>query len=687
MTAVRIEGEIVVDGELDEAEWRHAEPATDFIQRLPYTGRPATERTEARLLYDDRNLYVGVYCFDSAGPEGIVVKDIKRDFMTLESDGFQIVIDTFNDDRNSFLFAVNPAGGRWDMQIGADGAAGNRHWEGIWYSKTRITEAGWQAELAIPFKTLRFSKAADQIWGVNYERRVRRKSEDSYWSPLPAAYRLGRVSLAGTLDGISGVRQGRNLVVKPYVLTPFLRREGDDFDFQPDAGLDVKYSVSSQMTLDLTVNPDFAQVEADVQQINLTRFNLFFPEKREFFLENAGIFQFGRAVSTDARPDVMPFFSRRIGLSDDRRVVPIFGGARLSGRAGRFTMGMLSMQSDEFEETPSTNFSVLRLRRDVLRKSDIGAIFVNKQVSGGDYNRTYGADANFTLLNYLEFSSYILKTETPGLVGKDTAYDFELNWKDDFWDVGASHLSIGENFRPEVGYLARQAIRKSSGHFAITSRPGERMRLVRYWGPAVDLTYITDQQNVPESKAVDASMVVVFNSGATAEVGTESSFERLAEPFFIRGNQTIAAGDYRFRNWYALMSTDQHRLFSANAGVASGSFYDGDRNTYTVGMNFAPGYHFSTGVTWSHNDIELPSGDFSTNLVAARVGYLFSNRMFLNGLIQYNSDTRETSSNIRFNLIHRPLSDLYIVYNERRSSVGDVRERALIAKLTYAFDF
>jgi hypothetical protein len=685
MRAVRVREKIVIDGELNEPAWLLAEPATDFIQRLPYTGEPATEKTEVRLIYDDENLYVGAFCFDSAGGRGIVVKDIKRDFNTLQSDGFQIVLDTFHDHRNSYLFGTNPKGGTWDMMIGGDGAAGNSAWNGIWYLKTKITPKGWQVEMAIPFKTLRF--AENQVWGVNFERRVRRKHEDSYWSPLPAAFRLGRVSLAGDLEGIEGAKQGRNLYIKPYILTPVQRKEGEDLAFKPTAGFDLKYAVGSQSTLDLTAHTDFSQVEADEEKINLTRFDLFFPEKREFFLENAGLFGFGRSRTGGYRQDMMPFFSRRIGISPDRKLVPILGGARMTGRMGKYTMGLLSMETDTTDTAPSANYSVARVRRDILKKSDFGAIFVNKQESGGGYNRTYGVDANFRVLKYLELSSFLLKSDSPDLKGKDTAANFEAAWKDDLFDVEARFFSVGRNFNPEAGFLARKDMLESSAIFALTPRPKKHIPWIRQMGPTLSVDYFTDHDWAPQSKLLQGSFDAVFQNGGTLSIGQRSDSERLIKPFKIRPSQTIPVGDYTWDEFFASFVSDRSRLFSCDLGLTRGRFWNGDRNSYRVGFDTQPGYHFTAGATWTYNDVSLPSGAFHTSVLATRIRYSFTTRMFLNALIQYNSDTKEVSSNIRFNLIYRPLSDIYLVYNERRSSLGDVIERAFIVKVTYVLAF
>lgn len=708
MQAIRISGEITVDGKLDEPEWSRAEPAKDFIQKLPATGEPATEPTEVRLLYDQDNLYVGVYCFDSAGPAGIVVNDIRKDFMTTNSDGFQIVIDTYGDNRNGFLFATNPAAGRYDMQIGADGNRGNRDWDGIWDVDTEITEDGWQLEMAIPFRTLRFRSAEQQVWGVNFERRVRRKFEDSYWSPLPPQFRLGRVSLAGSLDGIEGVHQGRNAYFKPYVKIPYLKREDDDWDFQPTIGLEVlKWAVTPQLTFDATVNTDFSQVEADDVRINLTRFSLFFPEKRDFFLENADIFAWGRTErGPRGRPDVLPFHSRRIGLTDDNDIVSILGGARLTGRAGKYTLGLLNMQTGAFGEkppedsldpradtddeedeedevtyAPSTNFTVARVRRDILRQSDFGGIFINKQEVDGSYNRTYGLDTNFNFFRYLDINTYILKSDTPGLEDEDYAGNLQASWRDGFFEMQGGHLRVGDNFNPEVGFVQREGIHKTSGEFGITPRPRERIPWIRELNPSIQVDYFTNTENVLESRQIDGRFSVEFSESSRLSVSMESNFERLLEDDEIH-DIVIPAGDYNFDEVSASFRSNRSKMISIEARAGTGGFWNGDRDSYEFGLNFQPSYKLSASVELGHNDVALSGGSFTTDLVSSRVAYSFSNNMWFNALIQYNSDDREVISNLRFNWMFKPLSDLFLVYNERRTSDA-VLERAIILKLTY----
>ena len=694
ITALRVESTITIDGELDEQEWALAEPATDFIQQNPHTGEPSTERTEVRLLYDDENLYVGVYCFDSAGPEGLVVNRVNRDFPGFDDDGFGILLDTFDDNRNGFVFNTNPQGAKSDSQVGSDGSSYNRDWDAIWHVQSKITEAGWQTEIAIPFKSLRFHEAESHNWGVNFSRRIRRKNEETHWSPVPLPFGMSRVSQAGTLEGISGLRQGMNLRVKPYLSAPVVRLEGDDVDFKPEVGLDVKYGVSSQLTLDLTLNTDFAQVEADNQQINLTRFSLFFPEKREFFLENASIFQFGRQggirrIGGVRRrdSDVIAFFSRRIGISEDGGLIPVLGGARLSGRMGPYTLGLFSLQTDDFEETPSTNFSVIRVSRDVLQRSDVGGIFVNKEEGSGQYNRTYGIDGNFNFLNHLDVTSFFLKTETPGLRNEDMAGNIMTAWTDQRFVLEGQYLVVGENFNPEVGFVPRKGMERSRGRITWTPRPGERIPWIREFRVLNRVDYITDTSGSLETRQMETRFGMNFQNGSSFSVGRDFRFERLTEPFFIRPDEAIPPGDYDFSEYSALVVIDRSRMFSGEARLATGGFFNGNRDSYRFLFGFRHGYRFESEFTWTHNDITLPTGDFSTDLVITGLQYSFSTRMFLNALIQYNSELKEISSNIRFNWIHKPLSDFFLIYNERRSTTGEVIERALIGKLTYAFNF
>ena len=367
--------------------------------------------------------------------------------------------------------------------------------------------------------------------------------------------------------------------------------------------------------------------------------------------------------------------------------MPILGGVRLSGTAGSYRLGVLSMQTDRFEETPSTNFSVARVRRDILFNSDIGAIFVNKQVGSEEFNRTYGVDTNLNFFRYLDISSFLLRTDTSGIQGQDAAADVSVNWNDRLLDIKAEYLSIQDNFNPEVGFAPRTGIRKSTGELTVRPRPGEAIPWIREFRPSASVEYITNQENVLETRRVDQNISVSFEDSSNIWFTRRNRFERLDEPFEIREGQEIPVGDYPFVEYSTAFNTNRSRMFSGRVALRTGDFFDGEKSSYEMEFTFQPGYQLGADISWNYDDVNLPSGDFTTHLVTSRWRYSFNPYMFLNALIQYNSTLKEVSSNIRFNFIYKPLSDLFLVYNERRSTSGEVVERALIAKLTYVFDF
>ena len=358
----------------------------------------------------------------------------------------------------------------------------------------------------------------------------------------------------------------------------------------------------------------------------------------------------------------------------------------MTGKVSQYTLGLLSLQADDFKEIPSTNFSVVRLRRDVLSQSDIGMIFVNRHESGGRFNRTFGVDSKFTFSRFLHFSSFLLKSSTSGTSGENLAGRFRATWADPLLTLQASYFSIEEKFNAEVGFVPRTGIRKSSGLFRVRPRPGERMPSIREFEPSIKIDYITDQDSVLETRAIEGRFTVRFQGGGLIWFAGKSNFERLTEPFLIRSNLAIPVGDYPFNEYTLTLSTDKSRMFSGDVSAVTGDFFDGEKDSFRVAGRLQQA-QFQGEVSWSRDDVRLPAGTFETDLVAARLTYSFNPSMFVNALIQYNSDLREISSNLRFNFIHKPLSNLFLVYNERRASTGEVAERALIAKLTYVFSF
>ncbi|MCZ6491279.1 MAG: DUF5916 domain-containing protein [Acidobacteria bacterium] len=689
--AVRVEKGPILDGILDDAVWRFAPMVEQFVQQEPEEGDPATERTEVRVLYDARHLYIGVHAFDS-DPSGIIATEMRRDSdRILEEDNFQIILDTFNDFRSGYMFVTSPLGAKLEQQISEEGEGGNRggnsninrNWDGVWDAVARRTEDGWTAEISIPTATLRFRNSEVQTWGINFERNIRRKNEQVFWAPIPKAYTLTRVSLAGTLSGIRGLSQGMDLRLKPFLTSGFRSKRFRDApasnEFLRDAGLDMKYGVTSALNLDITLNTDFAQVEVDEQQVNLTRFGLFFPEKRDFFLENAGLFNVG-----DQERNASLFFSRRIGLSSNGQPIPVIGGARLTGKVGPHSIGLMEIQTAEAFETPGANFLVSRYSRDVLSRSRIGALFINKETSGQEhFNRTMALDANLALSNSIIVNSYVAKTSSPGVRDGDMSYYGRVSLLDPKWNLYAQFTDIQDNFNAEVGFVPRKGIRTTKVRFGPTPRPG-RFHL-RKVDPMYIVTYTTDQDNRLVSRRIHHMVGITLDDGTWINLVYNKYFEQLDEPFDIRSDVLIPAGTYRFNEAVMMIRTSRARKLYGWIRYSPQTFFDGFRKDYETGVGVRASSRLSAEVQYRRNDVQLPFGDFEVNLGTLRIDYAFSPRMTVRSLIQYNSARNETSTSIRFNWIYRPGSDIYVVYNDLRASLtADVpRDRQLVLKWTY----
>jgi len=716
LDAKRASGEIVIDGVLDEAAWKDAPIATNFIQNDPREGEPATFETEVRVLYDDENFYFGAFAHDP-DPEQIIVNDLTRDFNSRAGDAFSVILDTFHDERNGFMFITSPSGAKFDAQFVNEGREFNLDWDGVWHVKSRTTEDGWVAEIAIPFKTLRFGDADRQTWGVNFLRRNRRLNEDSFWAPVPRIHNGTRVSLAGTIENLEGLRPRRDIKVTPYAKGDITKESGLDTDGNVEAGVDAKIAVGSGLRLDLTVNTDFSQVEADVQQINLTRFSLFFPEKRDFFLENSGIFRFGPPTNprlstfqatfgSVAAPsnlrggqsrgnDLLLFFSRRIGLSDEGQPIPVIGGGRFTGRVGAYEMGFLNIQTGEEPSLAGEslaangdNFTVARVRRNIFGNSDIGVMFINRANMMSDhFNRAFGLDANFRLSPEIDINGYATKTSTKDVSGDDFAGRAAWSYNGRLWQFSNAFSTLQDNFNPEVGFAPRIGVKRSSAFVGYHYRPSWGGNFLREINPHFEFEYFTDQQNVVVSRYFNAHFSFQMQNGGFLEAGLNTNLEQPQEDFPIHPDVTIPPGFYTFNEVFAMLFTDTSRVFSGNARVSTGDFYSGTRDSLSLGLVVKLGAKFTGQVGWTYNDIALVEGAFTTHLLTSRFAYNFSTNMFLNGLVQYNNISNEWSANIRFNLIHRPLSDFFLVYNDLRDENGVVKDRAFIAKYTYMFAF
>ena len=712
--AFLVDGAPEIDGDvLGEAIWDDIVPATGFLQNTPDEGQPASERTEVRIIYTEDTVYFGIVCYVS-DPSTIIVSDSRRDSSLNDTDSFQIIIDTYLDKQNGFLFGTNPAGVEYDGQVTNEGQGGGRfgggvvrrsgsqqqrgsgggfnvNWDGVWQVSAEISELGWTAEIAIPFRTLRYPSGDVQTWGLNFQRNIRSRNEQSYWAPLPRQFRLHRLSLAGELQGIE-VPPQRNLKLTPYVLGQALRRTDDTKTTAlGDFGADLKYSVTPSMTLDLTYSTDFAQVEVDDQQVNLDRFNLFFPEKRPFFLENAGLFSVGQPGQLEV------FFSRRVGIGEGGRQIPIFGGGRLSGKVGSNTnVGFLNIQTQSVNATgtPSNNFTVARVRQDFRNRSNIGAMFVNRGATGNlagerDYNRSYAVDGRWGIGQTGTVSGFAAQTDTPGLKGDTHAFNMAANYDSERYQLRGGFTEVGPNFNPEVGFYARRGYRRSDASVRTTFRPQNPLGILEWYPHASHYTiwnFVTGQQ---ETQYTHLDNGIEWRNGYQVSTGVNLTKEGVLEPFEIFPGVTVPVDTYDHAEAIMRFNTNQGAPISFTFRATVGGFFGGDRVQMGPEVSMRTGQTFNAQLSWSRNDIDLPGGAFVANLGTVRLNYSFTTRMFLQALVQYNDRADLWSSNIRFAILSDANTGLFIVYNDTQG-LGDVRPtgagRTLTIKYSQLFD-
>ena len=700
--AVRVEQRPTIDGVLDEALWQDAAIIDDFIQQEPNEGAPATERTEVRVLYDGSSLFIGVRAFDS-DPEGVVATEMRRDGnRILDEDNFQVILDTFMDLKSAYMFVVTPLGARLDQQVFDEGGrdrraaanAINRNWDGVWSVATSREPDHWVAEIEIPMVTLRFPDADPQSWGINFMRNISRKNEQVFWAPIPRAFSLTRVSLAGSLRDLESLDRGLDLRVTPFV-TGGGRRTLDEGSTenstQSDIGLDVKYGLTASLNLDVTINTDFAQAEVDNEQVNLTRFPLFFPEKRDFFLENSGQFTVGTPNSNRRLADL--FFSRRIGLSASGANLPILGGARLTGKVGRNNIAIMNIQTDAAAGQPGENFLVARYSRDVLGRSQIGGIVINKEAnSGGHFNRTYAADMNLALTRAFTVDGFIAGTSTPGVTEGEVGGHLRAGYLDESWRIYSEYENLGDNFNPEVGFVPRVGIRRSKLHLEFNPRPGKWG--IRLMDPMWNVTYFTDQNGRLVTRQFHHMLSTTFENGANFNIMHNRFFERIDNTFNV-GGVPIDPGKYWFQDWNFSFRSDPSRRFFYRLSYAPQTFYDGNRTDLSGGVGVRVTDELSTSASISRNDVEIPNGEFRADIASLTIDYTFSPTVSLRSITQYNSLSEQFSTSARLRYIFRPGSDIFVVYDEVRRDlpatvdpfVDEFRDRQLLLKFTYLFSY
>ncbi|HXG86705.1 MAG TPA: DUF5916 domain-containing protein [Vicinamibacterales bacterium] len=707
--ATRITSPLMIDGRLDKGVYGEVQPITEFEQQEPHEGAPVSERTEAWILFDDKNLYVSCRCFDSH-PERMVANDMRRDSSNLrQNDNFGVLIDTFHDKRNGFLFYLTPVGGMFDGAT-SDERTNNADWNTVWDAKSTRSPDGWYAEIAIPFKSLRYRAGRDQVWGLNIRRTICAKNEYAYLTPMKPSWgiiALFRSSAAATLVGIEAPPAAKNIEVKPYAIsrltTDNVARPAVRNDFDPDVGLDVKYGLTKSLTADLTINTDFAQVEADEVQVNLTRFNLQFPEKRDFFLEGQGVFTFGNAGTGNLptagasqasgggdAPTI--FYSRQIGLTSGRPV-PIDAGGRLSGRVGKFSVGALNINTDADGTTEATNFTVLRVRRDIWRRSTIGALFTNRSESylGPGSNQVAGIDGNFGFFQNIYFNGYVAKSRTDGVGSDELSYRGNFSYAADRYGLQLDRTVVGDDFNPEVGFLRRSDFRRNfvSGRFS--PRPAATSKVRRYFVES-SLNYVTDNDNALESRSAMAAVRAELQNSDAFHLEYFRDFELLRRPFAPASGISIPVGGYTFQHVRAAWAPGQQHRLSGTAAIDVGEFYDGTKQTFAMNARYGISRQLGVEPNISLNWITRNGVTRTVRATGARTTFTMTPRMFVAALVQYVSTGNSLTTNFRFRWEYQPGSELFVVYTDGHdvlapNGIPSLQNRGLVVKVNRLFRF
>ena len=695
-----------IDGRLDEAIYSRFDPASDFIQQEPKEGEPATEKTEAWVFFDDKNIYVAARCTDTH-PERRVANELRRDnFNLFENDNFAVILDTFHDKRNGYLFYTTPLGGLFDGIV-TDEANTNRDWNTVWDAKPLENENGWTVEFAIPFKSLRYGPEGP--WGINLRRRVRWKNETSFLTAIPASFgRRGiqKVSSAADLTGLATPKSSRAFEMKPYALGGFQTDKAleDPNDLTGEVGFDAKLTVSSALVADLTYNTDFAQVEDDLQQVNLGRSDIFYPEKREFFLEGQGLFAMGSQgggggggqFGGSQAPII--FFSRRIGITDDV-LDPIRGGGRLTGKASAWSFGGLQMRTgrDEVTKVDHTDFSVLRVKRNILKRSTVGVIATRRDdSSGAPRNLVYGSDLNLAFGSTVKITGVGSLSDTGAALSENNLfYQGRFEWNADRYGFEADHVTTEENFLPQIGFVPRPNTDRNLVRARFSPRPErDSLRAVRKFNWSATFDNIDGASSGElESRQIEGRFETEFQNGDLFSFQFTNNQENVASPFEVAGGLFVPVGSYRFNEYEVRYQMGQQRKVAGSVGFLHGGFYGGTRTEYQFSQGRVEiNPHLSLEPQIQVNQLDTPFGKVTTKLISARLNWTLTPRMLVSGLSQYNSTTSSVSTNIRFRWEYRPGSDLFVVYGDARdttssSTIPEIATRSFVVKFTRLFRF
>ncbi len=681
---------IEIDGHLNEEAWVEAQVIDDFIQQSPDEGQPTTERTEVRMVYDAENLYIGFECSDSE-PEKVVANEMRRDGQLWQNDNVYVMLDTYGDKRQCFFFRTNALGALSDTAVTDGGENLNGSWDCIWEAAGRRHDKGWTVEIAIPFNQLRFKKSDSMVWGVNFGRNIARKNETTQWIQVPRSESWPGTyhpTYQGKLTGLQGIASPSYFDVKPYLLGG-LARNLNDADWERttegDAGLDMKYGVTSNLTLDLTLNTDFAQVEADQEEVNLTRFSLFFPERREFFLEGSGLFTFGAGIGEFGPPPLSVFYSRRIGIEDDKQV-RLLGGGKLTGKVGPYSVGALNMTTAASSETPLRNFSVLRMQRDILSDSSVGFILTNRQSdANGDYHRNGGVDLFFRPHDQWRMRAMTVGSWSPYPDENDFAWYLSNDWRNDHFHINASYLDIGPEFTSKMGFMHRTDIRSlmlNADYEVQIRRYG-----VRNAGAMFTSNYLLDHDNNLIGWDVGTGVDILSESDDGFNLDFRRFYDRVEEPFSI-SDAEIPAGDYQMNQVSLTVFTETSRPFAVFGGVDVGDYFHGNRLSIDIDGQWRMTYQLAIETRYQRNWIKMPEIDlFTTNVVGTRISYALNTRFFTKLYAQWNDTAERLSANFLLNYIYRPGSDFYLVYDQGWDTSDDLNraEWTVLSKFTYLF--
>ena len=677
-----------IDGVLDEDIWDEAVPFDAFVQQVPDTGTPASERTVVRILFTDTKLYFGVWVYQT-DVSTVLANELRYDQpqMHRQDDTIAIMLDTFHDHRNGYEFLFNALGTRGDWACTEEGRHWNRFWDPVWDVATKRNSDGWTAEVEIPFKSIRYRNDGGR-WGINIRRAILHRNEWVHATAISPAYAhpdqgIGQLSAAADLYGLEGIKGGRSVEIKPYISVdssaevPGLDRSQSGFE----PGVDLKYGFTPSLNLDLTYNTDFSQVEVDEQQINLTRFSLFFPEKRTFFQEGQGIFDFG--VRNGAYR-VLPFFSRRIG-QEDGTPVPIDGGGRLTGKLGDYSVGVLGLRTAQEEPHVRNDFSAVRIKRDVLGRSSVGMLFTDRRSAGGDAaNQVFGLDANvaFGARNKLDLF-WVQSTNDQGL-GSSSAYRAHLLLENDLLGFETDWMRVGDAFDPRVGFVQRRGMNRR--YIKAQISPRLRRFGIRRVFLRTELDHVEDLEGSLETRIWKESLTLQSEGEDNLTFSWQTSDELIRQPFLVAGVLPVSPGSYGFDDWQLRIGTSQSRRLFANLRLRGGGFFEGSRTDVGADAFFKASRHLLVDAGYSNSSIRLPTGELDARLMRFRGTFAFNRQIWTAALVQWNSVSRELGVNARLRYTYRPGSDIYVVFNERAISPESawlLRERSLIVKWIY----